>query len=201
MTDEIFFYLKSGEIVFDRMNSHIHKEAIPYINQALQQINSLNRTYITEMIDFKKDIGFDQCVKTNNDDEIIFAKRKGRANYTKYVKNRNPIICQSLTISLIKSEVNQNVYHILTAYIGKPNMDNKWLINKKIISENQKLLKQAMQEFWKNHALIYNEEDIQTETILSEKDFVKKKRTYKKGKKNPYNYYKKGWKKRKKRKK
>lgn len=175
MSNDIFFHLGSGEIVFDRKKSHIHKDTIPYLNIALKKISSFNRKYITEVIDLKKDIGFNECVETSYDDEIFYARRKGRKTYTRYVKNREPIACQTIVISLIKNSSNKEKYHIITAYIGQQNISGNWLKHEDLLQKYTLLHKQAMYTFWRNHALVYKEEDIQIETLLSEKDFFNKR--------------------------
>lgn len=62
------------------------------------------------------------------------------------VSNREPEICDTLTIILLK---RKNFYQLLTAYVGYLAEPEIW--DKSIKSEEQK--KKSI-NFWKNHALI-----------------------------------------------
>ncbi len=68
--------LASGENVYDRLNSHLHEttELEKYLPLALQEIDTQNREFIIESVDFGKTIGESVCVETKQGDEIIYAQ-------------------------------------------------------------------------------------------------------------------------------
>jgi hypothetical protein len=142
--------LLSGEKVFDRPASHIHRtEALEQnLPAALSKIVTNNQMMVAESVEFDIVIGTTGCVVTNEDDDIIFAQRVGRkGGYTRFVKNRNPEPTSSITVVLKK--INEG-YLLLTAYIGEKAEPEPWDYH-----ADEKSL-----PYWKTHALIFGSEPI-----------------------------------------
>lgn len=141
--------LSSGETVFDRWKSHLHSNSAlsEYLPQALQKTNPNSQDFHIETVDFGNEIGFSNCVETNDQDEIVFAQRVGRFGLSRFVKNKESTPSSKLTVILKKIPEG---YLLLTAFIGPKAEKEPWdsMADKKSL------------DFWKNHALIWGTEKI-----------------------------------------
>ncbi len=140
--------LGSGENVYDRLNSHLHDTPVleEYLSRALQSIDTKNREFIIETVDFGDTIGESVCIETKPGDEIIFAQRPGRAKPTRFVRGEKTPTSK-LTVILKKVE---NGYITLTAYVGDKSEPEPW----------DRAATPASQEFWNTHALVWGSEPI-----------------------------------------
>jgi len=142
--------LGSGEVVKDRPDSHAvtHLSVLPLVGEALQRIESAGRDDIVEEIDFGRAVGETICVETNDGDEIVFAQRPNRKGLTRFVKNRQPASCNSVTVCLTKAEDNGH-FVLATAYVGKRTPAEPW--------DTEWATEQSV-PFWNTHALIWGAE-------------------------------------------
>jgi hypothetical protein len=152
--------LASGERVIVRSASHIHDNVAleKYLVQALGKIKSNNQNLIEDEVDFGEPIGNTICVSTDDNDEIIFARRPKRGGYTRFVKNRQSEPTSKLTVILTKDR-QTNDYLILTTYFGPKAEPEPW---------DYKARGSAL-VFWRNHALVYGLEPIVEGTATREK--------------------------------
>lgn len=97
--------------------------------------------------DLKREVGLSDLVETTDQDEIIYAKRIGREEYTRFAKNRDPVASTTVVVVLQKIE---NGYELLSAWIGKsvPPFPG----NKRERPESK--------EYWKNHALVWGRQSV-----------------------------------------
>lgn len=154
----------NGINVFNRLNSHLHKNVSENIlKEALLKI-SPNEEFHKEVIDMKRIIGKSNCVLINESDEIIYVIRKGRNGPTPIVKNREPVNCSYLTVAL--KRVEENSYLLISAYIGDVSEPEPWDTNfyNPFTWEKKENIDEEMYykslHFWKTHALIYDESEI-----------------------------------------
>lgn len=109
--------LASGEIVRDREgHSHLHEGTSELLPQMLSRIHAGGRELIVEELDMGRVVGQTSCVCTSARDNIVYARRPGRAGLTRFVKNREAEACQFAVVILRVCE--DGAYEILTAYIG-----------------------------------------------------------------------------------
>lgn len=149
--------LKSGEMVADRSDgSHIHENARPLILEALAMIDSEQKDFLVEEIDFGREIGKTVCVLTNENDQIVFARRPNRFGPTRFVIGREPEPCSSVVIILKRTE--EQGYILLTAFIGRKAEPEPWDRN-----ATEKSL-----AFWSNRALVWGTEPIIPDTETAE---------------------------------
>jgi len=139
--------IKTGEVVVDRHNSHLHEEVVRLLPDALLRIESKGRGFILEVVDFGRPIGETTCVKTSSEDEIIFAQRLNRFGLTRFVKNRMPEPCSSVVVILKKAVEG---YVLITAFIGCRPEPEPWDRN----ATEQSVV------FWNTRALIWGSEEI-----------------------------------------
>ena len=162
--ERLFFgRTKDGAEVYDRPDSHFHSEGgltPELLGEALATIEANGRPFIKELVRFDRIIGGKTCVEVGPEDEIIMAYRKGRSGPTPLVKNREASPCDSVTIVLRKDRSirDRDVYETLTSYVGEGSPREPWDPN--LTSEEDR---KECEDFWKTHALIYDDELIDWE--------------------------------------
>jgi hypothetical protein len=141
--------LHSGERVVNRYNSHLHPGVEQYVPEALARIAPQGKPFVVETIDFGTCIGETVCVETGPSDVIVFAQRSGRQGLSRFVRQRSPEPCSSLTVILKKAQ-EQHTYVLITAYIGCKAEPEPW----------DRHATDASQIFWLNHALLWGSEPV-----------------------------------------
>lgn len=97
--------------------------------------------------DMGRVVGTTNLVETTDSDEIVYAKRIGRKKYSRFVKNRELVPCQSIVV--VVRECGQE-YYLWTAMCGN-------LLPQEAYDENS--------VFNVTHALVYDETLIQPDTL------------------------------------
>ncbi len=105
-------------------------------------------------------IGTTSLVITDENSDIVYAKRRERNIHTRFVKNRKGNITSSFVVILNRTRDNNNKYFLVTMFPGngaykEPEDPN--ITTKKELTES--LL------FWKNHALVFDESTIDHKTL------------------------------------
>lgn len=100
------------------------------------------------------EIGTSDLVETTEQDEIIYAKRPLRTQYSRFVKNKSPRSTKWITIDLRKEG---DIYNLYTAFVGQltpsfPGGD---------------FLPEQSREFWSNHALVWGFQEVLPETVTT----------------------------------
>ena len=111
-------------------------------------------------LEFDYPIGYCNLVSTKESDEIVYARRVGRDNYTRFVKNTTPDTTRYLTIILKKNMRKHDEYYLITMFPGKSNFKEPEDLN---IKSKKELIDSL--EFWNKHALVLNKEIIIPESI------------------------------------
>ena len=106
-----------------------------------------------EMIRFETNmgriVGPTDLVETREGDEIFYAKRPNREEYTRFVRNKKRPQTRFVTIHLDKKDSDE--CHLFTAWIGR--LTPPFPTGKEDTEESK--------EFWSNHALV-----AETQTIV-----------------------------------
>ncbi len=151
--------LATGEDVFDRTPSHIHNGVTEeLLIFALSKITpEKGEERVKRTIDFGREIGVCVCVKTDANDEIIYAQRVNREGLSRFVKSRQPEKTSLLTVTLRPKDGR---YELRTAYLGPSGFTEPWA------TDLQEQLRKSI-DFWSKHALCWGYEPIisGTETI------------------------------------
>ena len=102
--------------------------------------------------DMKREVGVSDLVKTNDSDEIIYAKRPNRDIYTRFVRGRQPEPTAFVTIVLHKKASDD--YELWSAWIGRavPQFPG---------SEYEA---PDSYSFWREHALVWGNQEVQPGT-------------------------------------
>lgn len=115
------------------------------------------------IVNFDAPIGYSMLLETTEDDEIVYAKRLGRELYTRFVKGKEPTYSYQAACIFRESKEEENAYELITMYPGgrseKEPEDRK-------IQDKEEMIRSL--KFWKERALIYNPENIESG---SEKDY------------------------------
>lgn len=122
--------------------------------------NHLSNQSEKVFINSPEPIGMTSLVETDENSEIVYAKRKDRSLYTRFVKNRKGSITSSFVVILNRSRHNESDYFFVTMFPGigayrepeDPHISTK------------EELKQSLY-FWGTHALVFDESTIDTQTI------------------------------------
>lgn len=139
--------LSSGEAVVDRHSSHLHPGVEQLLPEALSRIESFERQFLVEEVDFGRPVGETICVTTVAGDEIVYAQRPKRFGLSRFVKNRVPEPSSVVTV-ILKRDDREGVYVLITAFVGSAAPPEPWDRN-------------ATEEsvvFWSSHALIWGVE-------------------------------------------
>lgn len=146
---------KDGEAVFDRNNSHLHSNIIGILSEIIDSVECHGDDFVEQEVTFDRVIGENILVKTDAGDEIVFARRQGRKWHTRFVLDRQPEECQTVTVALKRVESG---YIIITAFVGRKAPPEPWAEN----------VNASSMGFWNAHALIYGFETVDEETISKE---------------------------------
>jgi hypothetical protein len=138
-----------GTLFIPRINyHHIHLKLEDFLPDIIDRIKIDPSEEIIEFeYEFPSVIGKTYCIKTNLENKIIYAIRKGRMGHTRFATDEVPQDCKHLFLVLKKIEEG---YLILTIFIGKKAAREPW--------DEQANLEDL--EFWQNNALIFNPNDI-----------------------------------------
>jgi hypothetical protein len=151
--------LASGQEVVDRDVSHIHAGVTDaLLAEAFSSLRAGGEERIKHTHEFARQIGFSNCVKTQEGDEIVFARRVHRDGLTRFVKNRKPELSNLLTVNI---RFIDGQYVLRTAYIGGPGAIEPWAATPDRFAESV--------SFWSANALCWGYEPIiaDTETAVS----------------------------------
>jgi len=148
----------NGIMVIDRVRSHVHNLSEKVLAEAISIMDvEVGETLVKLEVDLQKTIGIKRCVQINNENEIIYAVRKGREEHSKFVKDAEMEETSIVTFVLMKAE-NEDYYIILSAYAGEMTEVEPW---------DSRADENAI-NFWESHALVYQPDEIFEETIVTE---------------------------------
>ncbi len=147
---KIIYKLNDGRtLFFNREHMNAHKDVIPFIKIAFSKAILTEEKIQKITIDFGQTIGKTSCVKIDENDHIIYEKRDGRKWPSKFVLNKEPIDSSSVCL-VIKRTKYDNVYRLITAYIGTASEREEFDLNVTDPDEKQRII-----DFWSTRALVY----------------------------------------------
>ncbi len=143
-----------GKVVYvDMETSHAvtHFQSAPKLLEAVKRIIptlNLEEDMVRIDIDTEEEVGHTDLVATNQDNEIVYALRPRRQQYSRFVKGKQSVPSTWVTLDLRKR--GENEYELYTAFVGRltpsfPGGD---------------YLPEQSQEFWSRHALVWGSQDI-----------------------------------------
>jgi hypothetical protein len=150
------WFLKGGEKVVDRHQSHLHEGVERLLPEALGRVESAGRNFLVEEVAMGRLVDETSCVETLSSDEVLYAQRPCRAGLTRFVKNREAEPCDSVVVILKKSAPTE--YVLVTAFVGRRPEPEPW----------DKNATEKSVAFWQTHALVWGSEPVipGTETTI-----------------------------------
>lgn len=149
---------KNGKDVFAiNADSHMAAHAAVTDEMMAEAIKLIDYQAPFQMVtvDLGRIIGTDNCVETTDSDDVKMMYRKGRDGKTPIVFGREAEETTSLTVGICTDE--DSLETIFTAFTGKIAPKEPW--DPRINPEE----KAESENFWKHHALVYDESAIDTE--------------------------------------
>jgi hypothetical protein len=124
------------------------------VNEALTKIDAVDENIYLDM-DMGREIGLSDLVETSEADEIVYAKRFNRTNYTRFVKNHSAQPTQYLALVLQK---DGDVYELKSTWIGRITPQ----------FPGDELETPDSRSFWQAHALAWGNQAVQEGTEVTE---------------------------------
>lgn len=143
-------------LVYERRNSHLKAHPIPQelLAEAFEMIDTQDQAFLVKEVTFDRVVGMKTCVPTTYRDEILYVRRKGRKEHSRFVKNRLPEPSNSMVVILKK--ISDVAYVLITAYVGSKGPGEPWDYGCFGNEPNPELAYHASQAFWSHHALVYD---------------------------------------------
>ena len=154
---------RNGYRVFmDPKHSHAatHLADTPGLRSVTEEIISIlapmndNQVITTDM---ERVIGYTDLVETTENDEIIYAKRLNRDNFTRFVRGRSP--STSSLITMVLRKFDDGSYELWSVWIGP---------NAPTFPGSDHETKESY-TFWEDHALIWGTQAVQPGTETTER--------------------------------
>jgi hypothetical protein len=149
-----------AEVYYEDKKSHTatHLADTPQLLPLLKEFLSKqdfheDRIFIEH--DAGKIIGHTDLVEVTDKDDLVYAKRLNRNNYTKFVKNRTPPTTMYFTVLLHKDDGGN--YELASTWVGRTCPSFPGDVN--ATSESK--------PFWDKHALVFGNQAIQEDTLTT----------------------------------
>jgi hypothetical protein len=146
---KILGHLRSGEVVQDREQSHLHAGVERLLPEIFAQTDSRGRGNFIREFRFNRVVGYNNRVKTDSRDEIVYAQRVGRTGLSRFVKNRRPQKTNWVTV--VFNCCANGVYEVLTAYLGTAALREPW---------DPRGNRRESIRFWSSEALLWGSEPV-----------------------------------------
>lgn len=159
MSKQVLTNLANGkQVYFDDSDSHTatHFSDTPQLKELLVEYLATQNFTDTEVIhehDVGRIIGNTDMVATDDNDEIVYAKRKNRETYVSFVKNKRPEPTSYFTFVCYLD--NEGGYELASAWIGR-----NCPVNPGEAKESSESI-----PFWTSHALAWGTQEVQPETV------------------------------------
>lgn len=134
-----------------------------------QEGQALEGDFIKIAHDFDRSVGIENVVRIKDDEEIIYAKRKGRDIYSKFVIRDKSNLEKTSKVMLLlnKNRYKNNSYYIITMFPGENSEKEPEDKNIYGYKELNKVL-----EFWKDRAFVWDKDLVQEDTITAECPYI-----------------------------
>ena len=147
----------SHKVFVDLVKSHAATHLDDNNNLMSFVVELLNDSEIEgENVAFEKDmgriIGKMDLVETDENDEIVYAKRVNRDIYTRFAKNREQVSTQYLTVILNKID---DRYELWSTWVGR--------LVPTFPGDNHET--PESKEFWSSHALLWGKQAVQQGSV------------------------------------
>ncbi len=146
---------------YDPISSHAatHIKDTPDLLKLAEEVikqTDIKEAYMQFHIDFGRRVGTSDLVENNPGDEIVYAKRQSRNEYTVFNKSSSAQPSSLVTVALERQD--DSTYELVSTWIGAS--DSPSFPGTERETSDSK-------EFWSKHALVWGNQEIQpgSETI------------------------------------
>lgn len=153
----------------NHMEVHEGEFKIPYIElikefESSYEFQNSSDDFIVTTKEFGQIVGLEKVVKLLPEEKIIYAKRKGRDIYSKFVqRDEKGIETNKVVFILNRSRNNPSEYYMVTMFPGNGSKKEPEDKSIKDIKELEECL-----DFWQDRAFILEEDLIQMDTMTTE---------------------------------
>lgn len=150
---------KNGTEIYEIVdNEHMeaHKTVTTEILAEAISKMDVNSPFLMETVAFDREIGLSDLVSVAANDYVREKYRKGREGVTPICYNKEPQKTNLLTVGICLDDDNR--YTVFTAFYGEKAPREPW--DKNISSEQEQ---KESETFWRNHAICYNPDILDTE--------------------------------------
>jgi hypothetical protein len=113
-------------------------------------IDSRGERFVKREVYMGEQVGYSDCVKTNANDQIVYASRPGRPGPTRFVMGREPEPTDTVSAVLLRDDSDDQTMILISAWTGNLAEPEPWDRNATPASAN----------FWANHALVWGSQEI-----------------------------------------
>jgi len=156
--------LADGTPVFDRPDSHLtgHPEARDLLPEAFARIRQADFQdgEWSGLVDLGRVVGTSSCVRVDAGEPVFYARRAGRAGWTRFVRGRGGSPCTTLKVVL--RECPGGV-ELRTAFVGGDTPPEPWSPG----AGGSAARHARSVRFWKRHALLFDESLLEPGTPTS----------------------------------
>lgn len=150
----------------NHMKTHENQFIVAYENiikyaELSGKFKRLRNEFIEMIVELPFYVGYTDLCQITDKDTIVYAKRKNRDIYSKFTLNGERKLTNKCAFVLKQDCKNINQYYIITMFPGEYLIKEPQDKNIKSEEEKRKVL-----EFWKQHALVFDSEKIDEETII-----------------------------------
>lgn len=136
-----------GQETKAHMEAHANVEG-SHVKMAVAQME-YEAPFMIKAIDLGQTIGLDQCVKTDNADDVRMMVRKGREQATPIVFGREAESTSQIVIGICRDDDGLDT--LFTAFYGQLAPKEPW--DPRLKDEER----EESEKFWSTHALVYDE--------------------------------------------
>ncbi|HEX8763155.1 MAG TPA: hypothetical protein VF733_05360 [Candidatus Saccharimonadales bacterium] len=145
----------------DTINSHAatHIADTPKLKELAAEVLSqtiLSQDYHQLHKDLGRIVGTCDLIANQPGDEIVYAKRLNRNEYTVFNKTRPPQPSSLVTVAVEKRD--DDTYELVSAWVG-PSDSPSFPGTERETAESK--------EFWSNHSLAWGRQEVQPETLTT----------------------------------
>ena len=140
------------DVYWDKHFSHAvthfahNQKLFDYVKKSIATINAQEDIIRVEK-EMDEIVGTTDLVETNDQDEIIYAKRPLRKYYSRFVKNKSALPTKWITLDMRREG---NSYFLYTAFVGRLSPS----------FPGGEFLPEQSKDFWANHALVWGNQEV-----------------------------------------
>lgn len=165
MGTELLGHLASGEPVYARVEPYSDPVPCSELTDGLSTVRSGKSGIIVKELQFDHVIGKTFCVKTQEGDDVYYAKKPGEKEWFRFVRNREPEPSNILTVILSRSR-DRKEYTLVHRFIGDKGETNPSRESSLFYKGMDNFIKSV--DYWNHHAFVDGTKEIDPNTVTTD---------------------------------